>query len=87
MSTDAEVAVGATCGTYAGYQRHKREGTEPCTPCRKANRAYQAEYRARRPESVERDHQRRDARYRAFVRLAELHPGQFQILLDQEDPR
>jgi hypothetical protein len=76
-------ATGGRCGTYAGYQTHGREGTTPCTPCRRANRAYIQEYR-KRPGIADKQARESAARSRALWRLADLHPAQFQILVDEE---
>lgn len=73
----------ATCGTYAGYQRHKRRGDLPCDGCRDANRRYMAEYRER-PEVRLRIRQLSAARDRALEALRRRHPGEFERLFDRE---
>jgi hypothetical protein len=38
----------AKCGTTSGHKQHQVLGVPQCEPCLAANRAYHAEYRARR---------------------------------------
>lgn len=55
-----------------------------CGPCRKVWSAYIAERRAKNPEVAEREKQMDYARSRALWRLARLHPGDYQQLVDEE---
>lgn len=72
------------CGTRAGYIRHiKKDRTPPCAECREAHRIYMRKYR----EDSEHRQATRDgnnARTRALWRLADLHPAEFQQLVEDE---
>ncbi len=77
----------SACGTRAGYLHHLSEGEPPCADCRRANTEYKREYRKRRPSVYAREIASSGVRSRALWRLADLHPGQFQALIDEEMAR
>lgn len=78
---------GARCGTYLGYGDHLCDGTEPCEPCREANREWMRAYRTERPSAYLKTKNRQNARTRAMTRLAQLHPGDMERLLQEEMER
>lgn len=71
-------------GTYLGYQAHKRHQTEPCDQCRAANAANMRERRKQNPALIAWQTRTQEARRRALVRLAALHPSQFEALYAEE---
>ncbi len=71
-------------GTYAGYQRHRIDREVACETCRDANRAYMADFRARRPDVAERGRGGRRAASRALWRLADMHRDEYDRLYADE---
>jgi hypothetical protein len=73
----------------AAYQRCRRANGLACTPCREAHREWMRHYRHNHQpaESKERQRQWVRARGRALQRLADMHPGQFKALLEEERTR
>lgn len=71
-------------GTYATYQRHMKAGTQPCEECRAANREYARERRRASAHVRRREADLDAARRRAWVRLAQMHPAQYQALYAEE---
>lgn len=80
----AETVAATRCGTYAGYQEHKRYGEATCDDCKRANREYQAARRRTKPDAREADRRQNVCQGRALWKLAKLHPGQFQALVQIE---
>jgi len=58
----------ADCGTYAGYQMHHKRGEPIDEACAQANRAYQQDYRHRKPEYYRAFSRDRSTAYRELAR-------------------
>jgi hypothetical protein len=71
-------------GTYRGYQQEKRRGVPHCDDCRVAAAAFHRQNRRAHPGPYKRTLKVVDARRRALLRLAELHPNDMTRLYDDE---
>jgi len=71
-------------GTHAGYRRHVDAGEPACDACLEGNAAYVQKWRIEHPASRGARNRYQNARGRAMTRLAQAHPGEFDVYMAEE---
>lgn len=74
-------------GEYKGFLAHRRRKEPPCDECRQARNAYIRGLRRSVPRVMARQQRTAKVRFRALVRLAKLHPAEYNALFAEESER